>query len=103
MRKVTSADSIVTINHYKNLLASEGITAFLKNEHFGSIMGEIPFQEIWPELWIQNDFDYDRALELIEGGKFSEEVLATLWTCNTCGTKNEGQFSACWSCSRVDE
>ena len=103
MRKVTSADSIITINHYRNLLASEGITAFLKNEHFGSIMGEIPFQEVWPELWIQNDFDYDRALELIEGGKFSEEFPATLWTCNTCSIENEGQFSMCWSCSQVDE
>ena len=50
MKKVTSADSLVTINHYKNVLISEGIPAFLRNEHIGGILGEMPFQEVWPEL-----------------------------------------------------
>ena len=74
MRKVTSAHSIVTISHYKNLLVSEGIPAFLKNEHFGTVMGEVPFQEVWPELWIENDLDYDRAQQLINSTKIMEEL-----------------------------
>ena len=58
MKKVTSADSLVTINHYKNVLISEGIPAFIRNEHLGGILGEMPFQEVWPELWVENDLDY---------------------------------------------
>ena len=69
MKKLTSVNSIVTANHYKNLLVSEGIPAFVRNEHFGSIMGEIPFQDVWPELWIENDLDADRALQLIDAAK----------------------------------
>ena len=98
MKKVTSAHSIVTINHYKNLLVSEGIPAFLKNEHFGSIMGEVPFQEVWPELWIENDLDYDRALQLINSAKIADESPSAPWKCKACGEENEGQFAACWKC-----
>lgn len=98
MKKVTSADSLVTINHYKNLLTAEGITAFLKNEHFGSIMGEVPFQEVWPELWVENDLDYDRALQLIDSAKIADESPSAPWKCRKCGTDVEGQFSVCWNC-----
>ncbi len=101
MKKVTSADSIITINHYKNLLASEGISVFLKNEHFGSIMGEIPFQEVWPELWIKNDLDYDRAMQLIDSNGLSQESPVASWSCEACRIENEGQFSVCWSCGEV--
>ena len=86
MKKVTSADSLVTINHFKNLLVSEGIPAFLRNEHFGSIMGEVPFQEVWPELWVRNDLDYDRALQLIDAAKLSEESPGAAWRCRQCGS-----------------
>ena len=97
MKKVTSADSLVTINHYRNLLISEGIPAFLRNEHFGSIMGEVPFQEVWPELWVINEMDYDRAKQLIDAA-ITDESPSAPWKCRRCGEENEGQFAACWSC-----
>ncbi|MCP5090153.1 MAG: DUF2007 domain-containing protein, partial [Gammaproteobacteria bacterium] len=65
MKKLTSADSLITINHFKNLLAAEGIPTQIRNEYLGSIMGEMPFVETWPELWVVNDLDFDRATELI--------------------------------------
>jgi hypothetical protein len=100
LKKLTSVDSLVTINHYKNLLESEGIPAFLKNEHLASIVGEMPFQDVWPQLWIVNDLDYDRALQLIDTEKLAAESPTTPWRCRHCGTENEGQFSACWNCSQ---
>jgi len=101
MKKVTSSSSIVTINHYKNLLKSEGIDAFLRNEHLGSVVGEIPFQEVWPELWVRNDLDYDRALQLIDGEKLLQESPQDSWRCGNCGEENEGQFAACWQCGQA--
>lgn len=100
MKKVTSSDSLVTINHYKNLLESEGIAAFIKNEHLGSIVGEMPFQEVWPQLWVKKDLDYDRAVQLIDSQKITDESPQASWRCRHCGTENEGQFSACWQCSK---
>lgn len=97
MKKVTTADSLITISHYRNLLESEGIPAIIKNEYLGSIVGEMPFQDAWPELWVKNDLDYDRALQLIDESS-SDESPAESWLCRECGTENEGQFGACWNC-----
>ena len=61
-----------------------------------SIMGEVPFFETWPQLWVVNDLDYDRARQLIEAA--DAESPTEPWACPSCGEKNEGQFSVCWNC-----
>jgi hypothetical protein len=103
MRKLTSADSLVTIAHYRNLLASEGIPTIVRNEFLGSVVGEIPYFEAWPELWVKNDLDYDRGLELIDAARIADESPAAPWVCAQCGTENEGQFGACWHCGRAPD
>ena len=96
MKKLTSADSLITINHFKNLLEAEGIPCQIRNEHLGSIMGEMPFVETWPELWVVNDLDFDRAEQLIADA--DAESPKASWRCRKCGEENEGQFAACWNC-----
>ncbi len=97
MKKLTSADSLITINHYKNLLAAEGIPTEIRNQHLGSILGEMPFAETWPEIWVVNDLDFDRATQLITS--VDSESPSAPWRCKKCGEENEGQFAACWKCS----
>jgi hypothetical protein len=97
MKKLTSAESLVTISHYKNLLEVEGIATQVRNQHLGSVMGEVPVFETWPQLWVVNDLDYDRALQLIESA--DAESPAEPWTCSNCGEINEGQFLVCWRCA----
>lgn len=98
MKKVTSNESLITISHYKNVLESEGIDAFIRNEHLGSIVGDMPFQEVWPQLWVKNDLDYDRAKQLLDSTNIADESPAAAWKCKQCGSENEGQFAACWNC-----
>ena len=97
MKKLTSSESLVTINHFKNVLASEGIASEIRNEFLGGIAGEMPVDQVWPELWVVSDLDYDRAKQLIDDSVVDESPKAP-WRCATCGTENEGQFAACWSC-----
>ena len=97
MKKLTSSESLITINHYKNVLEAEGIRAEIRNEHLGSILGEMPFVETWPELWVANDLDFDRATQLITS--VESESPGASWRCKRCGEDNEGQFAACWKCS----
>ncbi len=97
MKKLTSSESLITIHYYKNLLASEGIASEIRNEHLGSIMGEMPFVETWPELWVINDLDFDRATQLITAA--DAESPSRPWKCRKCGEENEGQFAACWKCN----
>ena len=97
MKKVTSSDSIITVHHYKNILEAEGIRCIVKNEHLPTIFGEVPFAEIWPELWVVNDIDCDRARQLIDAAIIDESPQSP-WRCPKCGEENEGQFAACWNC-----
>lgn len=100
MKKVTTSQSIVTIHHYRNLLESEDIPCQVRNEILGGIAGEMPLTEVWPELWVINDIDYDRAKQLIDDDIVAESPSEP-WTCARCGEKNEGQFAACWKCGKV--
>jgi hypothetical protein len=97
MKKVTSADSLILINHYKNVLESEGIRCEIRNQHLGSIVGEMPFVETWPEIWVHRDIDLDRAKQLLDDSITDESPEAD-WVCASCGESNEGQFAVCWNC-----
>lgn len=101
MKKLTSADNIVTIHHYRNILTAEGIQCEIRNEHLGSVLGDMPFTETWPQLWVVNDLDYDRATTLIEESK-RDSNAAPIWRCKNCDEENEGQFAACWRCGASD-
>ncbi len=97
MKKIASSESLITINHYKNILESEDIICEIRNEHLGGIIGEMPFVEVWPELWVKHDLDADRAKQLLDDAN-SNEYQGPSWQCRRCGEDNEGQFAACWNC-----
>lgn len=97
MKKVASSESLITINHYKNILQGADIACEIRNEHLGGIVGEMPFVEVWPELWVRHDLDADHAKQLIEAAN-TDVSDAPAWKCRHCGEDNEGQFGACWSC-----
>jgi hypothetical protein len=85
---------------FRDLLEREGIACLLRNEELFAAMGEIPFLEIRPELWVVDDEVYPRAKLLLEG-LLREEKLET-WACD-CGEVLEGQFGACWKCGKQRE
>src|SRR5512137_2966322 len=61
LRKVHTADSIIEIAHLRNVLEQAGIACFVRNERLGGAVGEIPFMECWPELWVMRNGDARRA------------------------------------------
>ena len=87
-------------NLLRERLAGEGIVCLVRNDELSSALGEIPFVECYPELWLVDDEVWPRARLLLE--KWQEEVAAVgpEWTCPGCGESIEGQFQACWKCSR---
>ncbi len=97
MKRVYTGESIVQVVHVRNVLQAEGIRAELRNERLGGAVGEIPFLEAWPELWVA-ELDFDRAQELIELELHSHGIEEPGWTCLGCGERVEGQFNECWQC-----
>jgi hypothetical protein len=100
MKRVYTAESLVQVIHVRNLLQAEGIAAELRNERLGGALGEIPFLEAWPELWV-DELDFERAQELVQLELHSHGVAEPPWTCAGCGEQVEGQFTECWQCGRA--
>ncbi|HEX2199861.1 MAG TPA: DUF2007 domain-containing protein [Burkholderiales bacterium] len=93
MKRVFSSFNLQIVHHAKNLLAAEGIRAVVKNEILSSAMGELPPAECQAELWVLNERDAPRAVEVLS----RKEVPVPDWACG-CGEKLGGQFTQCWSC-----
>ena len=67
MKKVFVSQSLVEVEMRKECLEQAGIRCMIKNQRSSSLAGEIPFTEVFPELWVQDE-DYDRARRLLEEG-----------------------------------
>lgn len=83
---------------FNDLLRKEGIDCLLRNEQLSSAMGEIPFIECYPEIWVIDDETYPRAKLLLDNWLTDQDPAASNWTCPECGESSEGHFNACWSC-----
>ncbi len=97
MRKVHTAESVVEIAHLRNLLEAEGIACLVRNDRLGGVVGEIPFVECWPELWVVETGHYLKARALVEEA-LRAPAHATDWHCPRCGEAIEAQFAICWNC-----
>jgi hypothetical protein len=85
----------------KERLAQEGIACLLKNDRLSSAVGEIPFTECFPELWIIDAEAYPRARLLLDGWLAREtDPDAEPWTCPGCGEASAAHFEICWNCSK---
>ena len=98
MRKVYESLNTMMIGHLKNLLMTEGIPSFTKNE-YGSA-GRIPANERWEEIWIENDTQYDDAEKLIKEALSDDSASGPDWVCQNCQEVNEYQFALCWNCGK---
>lgn len=101
MKRLTTHDSLAYVGHLKNVLEQSGIACVIKNDQLSGALGEIPFLECLPELWVLEDKDLARATSLL---KNLEEPSARTaqWRCAGCDELNEGQFAACWNCGAAD-
>ena len=81
------------------LLAQEGVECVVKNARLYSVVGEIPFIECLPELWVIDDEVAPRARLLLDGWlQQKADCQVQPWTCPNCGENSDGLFELCWNC-----
>jgi hypothetical protein len=98
--KIFTADNIVEVGLMRSLLEQYGIASELRNHHSSSLMGEVPFTSVWPELWV-DDSKAGKAQQLISGLK-RENLGGPDWACAHCNEANPVNFDICWQCGELN-
>lgn len=96
MQKVYTNENYFLVNNVKNLIEAQKIGCFIKNEFSQGAVGEISAFDAWPEVWIFNDADFERALEIVNLSPRDNKMLD--WICCHCAEKNDSAFEICWNC-----
>ena len=100
MKQVFVSQQLFEVEMRKERLEQAGIPCMIKNQRSSGLAGEIPFPEIFPELWVIHNEDYDQARHVLEEGLVSLASSHNTWTCASCGERHESQFAACWKCGQ---
>jgi len=103
MQRVATAESLAEIGHFRNVLEQNGIRCFIRNEQLSGALGEVPFLECLPELWVVSDRDVQQAEHLLADLRGVPEGKGEAWRCAGCGEDNDAQFGACWNCGATAE
>ena len=100
MRLVFENIDFTIVGHMRSLLESEGIACDIRNAGSAGLAGEIPYTQVYPELWVLDNNDESRARAII--GDYRDKEIATPkapdWTCPKCGETVDGIYTECWNC-----
>lgn len=96
MKLLYTNENRYLVHNIQNLVENADITIMLKNEFAAGAAGDLVPHETWLELWVVNDQEYDKAINVISAS-FSHDGDAE-WLCSNCREKNDASFDYCWNC-----
>lgn len=101
MKKLYATIDKALLELLKSKLADDGIATIIKNENPPAV-GEVTPIVAWPELWVVDDQDFQKADRFVQQELKKLEVSKTQasWTCSQCGEQVEPQFDVCWKCGQ---
>ena len=97
MIKVFEDFDFSRVGQMQSLLDSHGIKTFIRNEYGSSVVGELPFVEVIPQLFVLEEKDLEQAKQILKLDN-PQDNTAEDWICPECGVDVEGNFSRCWKC-----
>ena len=96
MKRVHIAATLLDAQLAADALSSLGIRTHIFNANAAGALGEVPFMQAQPEIWIDDDAQELRARKVLAdilGAAPGEDK-----TCPHCGERNPGNFLSCWQC-----
>lgn len=99
MKLIYTNPNPLILANTRNLLEHAGIVTETRNEYASSAVGELSAIDTWPELWLTDESDYNRAMHILQP-LMSEETQPS-WICGHCTEENESSFDYCWKCQKT--
>lgn len=99
MKRVFIAPSLLDAQLAVDALSSLGIVTHIFNVNAAGALGEVPFMQVHPEVWVDDDVQEARAREVLAG--LRDALPRDEKTCAHCGELNPGNFLSCWQCGRA--
>lgn len=96
MKLIYTNENRLLVGNAENILESHGIEVVWRNEFNQGAAGEVSPGDAWPELWLVDEADYDKASKILENSLTPED--APDWKCDACGEDNGPSFEVCWNC-----
>ena len=99
MKRVHIAPTLLDAKLAVDTLTSLGIATHIFNANAAGALGEVPFLQAQPEVWVDDDNQAPRAREILESCQAMRPEREK--TCPYCGEPNPGHFLSCWHCKRA--
>ncbi len=99
MKRVHIAQLLLDAQLAADALSSLGIRCHIFNANAAGALGELPFMQAQPEVWIEDDAQELRAREALAGLLHASPQAEK--TCPHCGERNPGNFLSCWRCAHA--
>lgn len=97
MQKIYSAIDLPNAYIVSNLLTEVGIENCVLNQNAQGGLGDIPFHQAYPEVWLINGADLNRAQTVITTLQHTPNNTG-ICICPKCNEENPGHFQLCWQC-----
>lgn len=99
MKRVLIAPTLLDAQLAVDALSSLGIVTHIFNANAAGALGEVPFMQAQPEVWVDDDAQEARARGALAGLRNAPPRDEK--TCAHCGERNPGNFLSCWQCGRA--
>ncbi len=98
MKKLYTHENRLIVFNLKNLLEEQGISCFIENEFSSSGAGVLAPVETWPEIWVSEDYQFEKAEKIITE-MLRIKTHGVDWICSICSESNSENFNICWKCN----
>ena len=95
MKRLTTAPNLALATLWADLLSHAGVPTTVQRQYASSIAGEVPPDQTLPELWVQDDDQFEHAKRLLDELRNPPQRR---WACRGCGEVIDGPFEQCWNC-----
>lgn len=99
MKRVHIAPTLLDAQLAADALSSLGIANHIFNANAAGALGEVPFMQAQPEIWVEDESEAARACEALAG--LLNALPRVEKFCPHCGEANPGNFLSCWHCGHA--